>query len=1099
MLRITTITDSLGQATTLTYGLTGDAWKITQVMDPFGRSAIFTYTSGQLTKITDPVGIESEFGYESGSDFINLMTTPYGYTTFAKGENGNTVRWLEATVHATNLGISKERVEYNDSAPNTPATEASAPAGVDNNNLQFQNTFYWDKKAMADAPGDYSKAQVFHWLSTADGKVSGIKHSEKKALENRVWYTYPDQNNPSMVGSIALPAKRARLLGGGATELSQYKYNTLGNVLTETDPVGRVKSYVYDANNIDVNTVYQRNPSGVSVDPDGQPADKIASNTYNGLHEPLITKDAAGQTTTYSYRPDGHGQLQSVQNAKGETTTYSYGPATNVPADYLASITSPAFNGSSATTTFTYDTPRRVRTVTNSPDNYTVTADYDNLDRKTQVTYPDNTYEQFQYTQDFGQGPKVILDLTGTRDRLGRWTYRHYNGNRQMDSITDPLNRTTLYGWCTCGTLTSITDPENHLTTFNRDLQSRVYQKAFADSTTINYLFDGQTAPNTVGATSRLKSATDALGRRANYSYVEDGNLSEVSYTNAAGGSLVPPTSTVNYIYDSNYNRIERVLRDLAVETMYEYYLIAAQPVLGAGQLRSIDGPLGNDTIVFTYDELGRPLSQSIDGVAQTVAYDSLGRLTTTDNALGHFSRVYDGVTPRLQTLTYPSGQTANYSYFGNNDDRRLQTLENVGDEVYFSKFDYAYDDEGQIMNWSSLLGTTTSGRWFDYDNGRQLLAARNASNPSSATQRFAYGYDRAGNRTSDGLTNGSGLTTGTYHSYTLNAINQVTTITLLQTEGDRPLTLSYDLAGNMTSNGNSMTYEWDAANRLVAINYTGTSNRSEFTYDGLNRRVKIVEKTGSTVTSTKQFVWVGNSIAQERSASNAITRRYFAEGEKRTKAYFYSRDHLGSIREMTSGEGVVQARYDYDPYGQRTKLSGTLDVDFGYTGHYHHAPSGLNLTLYRAYNPALGRWISRDPIGEQGGLNLYGYVGNKPINRIDPLGEQGAIVVEGIVITIEEILTGGAVTNFILHAISESCGKKKCPPCFPYPKETIGYIGPHDGSHGAFGPGHVNLFKVNQDPDSCKCYWNRASPDAAERAQLGWVDLNGGFPVLSP
>jgi YD repeat-containing protein len=159
---------------------------------------------------------------------------------------------------------------------------------------------------------------------------------------------------------------------------------------------------------------------------------------------------------------------------------------------------------------------------------------------------------------------------------------------------------------------------------------------------------------------------------------------------------------------------------------------------------------------------------------------------------------------------------------------------------------------------------------------------------------------------------------------------------------------------------GEGKTFEWDAANRLSAINSGG--QRSEFTYDGLSRRVKIVEKSGSTVTSTKQFVWLGNRIAQERNASNVITRSYFAEGEERgnpgakgTKQYYYSRDHLGSIREMTSSSGALQARYDYDPYGQRTKLTGAPDVDFGYTGHYFHAPGGLNLSLYRAYNPTLG------------------------------------------------------------------------------------------------------------------------------------------------
>jgi len=207
------------------------------------------------------------------------------------------------------------------------------------------------------------------------------------------------------------------------------------------------------------------------------------------------------------------------------------------------------------------------------------------------------------------------------------------------------------------------------------------------------------------------------------------------------------------------------------------------------------------------------------------------------------------------------------------------------------------------------------------------------------------------------------------------------------------PQTLTYDADGNLASDGRR-TFEWDAHNRLAKINHSDGST-TEYTYDAMGRRTRIIIWNASgTLASERRFLWIpgGNQPYEERTASNAATARYFAQGEQRfwvspNDKFFYTRDHLGSVRELVNNGGTVQATYDYDPYGRRTKVSGAWDTVVGYTGHHWQERSRLYLTWYRQYDPNLGRWLSRDPIGEGGGMNLYGYVLNNPINFYDPDG----------------------------------------------------------------------------------------------------------------
>ena len=205
----------------------------------------------------------------------------------------------------------------------------------------------------------------------------------------------------------------------------------------------------------------------------------------------------------------------------------------------------------------------------------------------------------------------------------------------------------------------------------------------------------------------------------------------------------------------------------------------------------------------------------------------------------------------------------------------------------------------------------------------------------------------------------------------------------------------------------------------------------SQFKYDGLDHKVGILEYSSGIINSTKQFVWSEQAWCESRDGSGALVNQYFTLGEVvGGTAYFYTRDHLGSVRDVASETGTIQAQYSYDPYGKVSNFSSSANSDFQFAiAYYKHAPSGLNLTETREYSPLLGRWLNRDSIAESGGINLYCYVKNTPTTQYDPSGLGPEIPIIGPTRTV------GGFRNCILGdtaccSYNNNKCHDRCPPC---------------------------------------------------------------------
>ncbi|WP_440094210.1 RHS repeat domain-containing protein [Pseudomonas syringae] len=433
--------------------------------------------------------------------------------------------------------------------------------------------------------------------------------------------------------------------------------------------------------------------------------------------------------------------------------------------------------------------------------------------------------------------------------------------------------------------------------------------------------------------------------------------------------------------------------------------------------------------------DTGRKLGVTAEKLEFT--YDLLGRLVKETTPQGALTYDYDPLS-NLTTLTLPTGQHLNHLYYGsghlhqlNLDGQLISDMER--DDLHRE----IYRTQGKL---TSCFGYDSMGRKaWQYATTLPAEKLSQIQNPLIKPERYVehaynsihrrYEYDPAGelSRTLDKLRgetryeyeangqllarNNGLIVDGEEFRYdaAANRLNFNTSrfdhVKDNRLKQWRNHEYKYDAWGNLIEKAVGIvrwqTFTYDCENRLVKTETmadTQVESTSSYQYDSLGRRVaKQSEIKGQT--DHKRFLWQGLRMLREESPGQSslylyepgsyapLARVDQKEGEAENKVYYYHTDQIGTPLEMTDAEGQIVWQAKYRAWGVVEKLVvNEVEQNLRFQGQYFDIETGLHYNTFRYYDPEIGRFTTQDPIGLDGGFNLYQYAENS-ISWVDPFG----------------------------------------------------------------------------------------------------------------
>ena len=964
---LTKVENSFGASMTISHDANG---RIASVTDNSGKSVSYAYdANGCLSAVTDAAGEVWTYAYDTATYRMVSKKNPNGdfLVRNTYNEYGQVTNQLSSNGRSWRFGY----------VANTEAWNVDPKGG------RLTETFDSNGRLLSRIQRDGATSTTKY-----DGRGNAVLATD--ALGSRKTFTYDTHDNllSTTDGS------------GSLIRTTRLGYDLHNRLVAVTNALGYVTSYTYD----NCHRVIRK----TAADGTYSVNDWNANGTLAATH----FHDAAGtelRRTTMSYGPYGLPVSRTVTGvglaSGGITTTTSYNTDGSVSAkvDALNNRTTFAYDGAGRlvsstdaannTSTITYDRAGRITAARDALGHETRTT-YTASGKPLVTTNADGSTTRIEY--DDVEDPVAAVDERGARSTIVR------DAEGRPVSATDALGNTSYTEYDILGRPVWRQDASGVESSTGYDVLSRpiVVQNALGAQWTTGY-----------DKLDRAVSSTTPLGRTSRIAYDNVGQL--VSTTRPSGavdafgydamGNQNAYTNSENHVYRTGYDSLGRVVATtnalgVRVASMtYDKNGNLTQAVDGNGVARS-----------FTYDALDRLVSRTTPDETATFTYNAVGSVLSCNNATASESFTYDAMDRLVSATTVVNGLSVKNEWL--RDAGGLVTNIVYGSGKKLSK---EYDIEGRLVRVSDWLGHSWTFAWdgagrlvsLSSPDGRVRTQTYDAAGRLASLQvgdviGHSLEYDLAGRKTTDNITAGA-MPIPSERRVALNVFDSadriVSSTVKLGNGSTRTESFTYDKNDamiNAEANGESVSFRYDANGSLAGFSPNGAE--ISFAYDALGNRVianghvwildqndalkRPLLEYDASGNFVRAYIWTGGMLLGYIDANNVLTVAHVNE--------------MGGVAVLSQTDGTVAHTAFYGPHGEDWGRTGANPTPFAWLGGYGVQKvssttfiGDIYLTRHRLYAPVQQRFLSSDPMGLEGGLNLYAYGKGNPLAYIDPLG----------------------------------------------------------------------------------------------------------------